>query len=153
MEESIVSDIKENIQNMKIFLHFIKPEFLPVGFVYQNIQNIDQLHDNQYEEIMINDSLDYVEYSESTNILDILRNKLQSNGAIIIQSTDLVSLANAISFNDLDNQTAKLVLYANHKKNIFTMNEIEIELKNRGFDVVEKKYINIFEYYIKAIKV
>lgn len=156
MEQSNISNSEKAIQNInqnkKIFLHILKPEYLPVGTVYESIQNIDKLSNDFYEQVIINDLLDYIDYNEASAILDSIINKLEkNNGEIIIQSSDLVRLSAAVMFNDIDIQTAKIVLYSN-KKTIYTMSEIENELKNRNLEIVEKKYINIFEYYIRAIK-
>ena len=153
MEESHISDDQKDIQNInqKIFLHLIKPTYLPVGFTYESIQNLSNLIDSSYEEIYIGDLLDYIDYNESMALLDLIKNKLNSGGAIIVQSSDLYALSSAVVFGDIDIQTSKLVIY-NEKKSMYTMHEIETELKNRQLSIIEKKYINIFEYYIKAIK-
>lgn len=156
MEQSNISNSEKTIQNIvqnkKIFLHIIQPEYLPVGTVYESIQNLDQLENSYYEQIIINDLLDYIGYNEASAILDSIINKLQENlGEIIIQSTDLRQLSSSIMFGDIDIQTAKIVIYDN-KKTIYTMSEIESELKNRNLKIIEKKYINIFEYYIRASK-
>lgn len=153
MEESNNTNNEKAIQNIseKIFLHFIKPEYLPVGTTFESIENITNISDSSYQEILINDVLDYLDYNQLSNILDAISNKLAQGGSLIIQSSDLNLLANAISFNDIDTSIAKSVLF-NGKKNIYVMHELEKELLNRNLDIVEKKYINIFEYFIKAIK-
>jgi|694.fasta_scaffold00568_30 hypothetical protein len=154
MAESTVPNNEKDVQdlnNKKLFLHLIKPDFISVGSEYESVTNIDTIPDNSCNEIIINDLLDYLSYNESTNILDLLINKLCTNGSIIIQSVDLYQLATAVTFNDIDLDTTKIVLYQN-KKAIYTLYDIESELKNRKLNIVEKKYINIFEYYIKATK-
>ena len=154
MAESTVPNNEKDVQdlnNKKLFLNLIKPDFISVGSEYESVTNIDTIPDNSCNEIIINDLLDYLSYNESTNILDLLINKLCTNGSIIIQSVDLYQLATAVTFNDIDLDTTKIVLYQN-KKAIYTLYDIESELKNRKLNIVEKKYINIFEYYIKATK-
>jgi hypothetical protein len=156
MEQSNISNSEKTIQNIvqnkKIFLHIIQPEYLPVGTVYESIKNLDQLENSYYEQIIINDLLDYIGYNEASAILDSIINKLQENlGEIIIQSADLRQLSSSIMFGDIDIQTAKIVIYDN-KKTIYTMSEIESEFKNRNLKIIEKKYINIFEYYVRASK-
>lgn len=152
MEESNISNDKKDIQIIKkIFLHIVKPEYLPVGLVYESIQNINNLVNDSYDEICIGDLLDYIDYNEAMALLNLIRDKIKINGFITIQASDIYALSSSIAFNDIDVQTAKLVLY-NQKKTIYTIYEIETELKNRNFNILEKKYINIFEYYIRATK-
>jgi hypothetical protein len=154
MEKSDVSNNQKDVQtvdNKKIYLHIIKPEYIPVGSVYKEATNLDNLVDNFYDEIMINDLLDYMNYNEAMSLLDILKQKLANQGSIIIQSVDLKHLASSIVFSDLDIDIAKNILY-NHKKTIYILKNIESELKNRKLNILAKKYINIFEYYIEAVK-
>jgi hypothetical protein len=154
MEKSNISNSQETIQNIdskNIFIHVIKPEFIPVGMEFVLASNIDALQINYYEEIFVADLFDYMEYHEFTAILDLLLNKLSNNGSITIQATDLYQLSSAITFNDIDLETAKLVIY-NNKKTMYNLKEIETELTNRYLEIIDMKYINIFEYFIKAHK-
>lgn len=154
MEESNIPNNQENIQSIntkKIFVHLLKPEYIPVGTEFINIQDIDKADDNSFTEIVINDLLDYVVYNDTGNILDTLIKKLSTNGIITIQSVDLYQLSCAVAFEDIDLDTCKLVLYQN-KRGIYTLYDIQSELLNRKLGVIEKRYINIFEYYIRAQK-
>lgn len=153
MEESNISSIEKDIQDIKsqLFIHLIKPEYLPVGTEFENVQNLDSILDGSCREIMINDLLDYLSYNNLNSVLDTIVQKLMNGGSLIIQSVDLYQLASSITFEDIDLHTSKIILYQN-KKAIYTMYDIELELTNRGFSILEKKYINIFEYYIRAQK-
>jgi hypothetical protein len=152
MEESNISNIEEDVQNqLNLFVNIVKPEFLPVGTKFVSASDIETVQDNSCEEIYIADLLDYVNYNEAMIILDDLVRKISLGGTLIIQSADLFLLSSAITFNDIDQQIAKMVLF-NNKKTIYNLQEIESELKNRNLDILEKKHINIFEYYIKATK-
>jgi hypothetical protein len=156
MEESNISSVEKSIQSIdtvqKLFIHLIKPDFMPVGTVFKSVQDLDSILDNSCQEIVINDLFDYLSYNDSSNILDTLIKKLSSNGYIIIQSVDLYQFACSIAFEDIDLDTSKMILYPN-KKAIYTLYDIELELQNRKLDIVEKKYLNIFEYYIRAQKI
>jgi predicted SAM-dependent methyltransferase len=152
MEESNISNSQENIQNkLNLFIGIVKPEFLPVGTDFVSSSEINTINNNSCEQIYIGDLLDYLNYNEAMVILDILVDKLALSGSICIQSADLFLLCSAVVFNDIDQQVSKLVLF-NNKKTIYNMSEIQTELNNRNLEIVEKKYINIFEYYIKASK-
>lgn len=155
MEESNISNDSKDIQtidNYKLFIHLIKPEFIPVGNEFKYINELDSIVDGSCSEIIINDLLDYLLYNDSGAILDKLLLKLTDGGSISVQSIDLYQFASAITFEDIDLDTTKMILYP-HKKAIYTMYDIETEMKNRNLSIIEKKYINVFEYYIKAQKI
>lgn len=153
MEKSHLSNSQKNIQDMNknIFIHVYQPKFIPVDSLPVAADSINELQNNYFEKIFINDLLDYLDYSDATNILNTIKEKLTSNGELIIQSVDLYHLANAISFADIDLDTAKLILYQN-KKHIYTLYEIQLELRNRDFTIQEQKFLNMFEYYVRASK-
>jgi predicted SAM-dependent methyltransferase len=152
MEKSNISNSEKNIQNkLNLFIGIVKPEFLPVGTDFVAASDIATINSNSCEEIYVGDLLDYLEYNEAMIILDTLVDKLIVSGSLAIQSADLFLLCSAVAFSDIEQQIAKLILF-NNKKTIYNMQEIQTELKNRNLDIVEKKYINIFEYYIKANK-
>jgi len=154
MEKSDISNSKETIQNIdskNIFIHIIKPQFIPVGMDFVLASEIHSLYTDYYSDIFVADLFDYIDYNEFTNILNILLTKLSRSGSLTIQATDLYQLCSAVTFNDIDLETAKLVIY-NNKKTIYTLKEIETELINRNLSILDIKYINIFEYFIKAQK-
>jgi hypothetical protein len=153
MEKSNNTNNEKDVHNMSenIFLHFIKPEYLPVGSTFEPVENISDLKDASYKEISINDVLDYLDHNQVSNILDSIYKKLSVGGSLIIQSSDLYMLSSAVCFNDIDISIVKSVLF-NGKKNMYIMHEIEQELINRDLIIVEKKYLNIFEYFIRANK-
>jgi hypothetical protein len=156
MVQSNISNDTTNIQgiekNKDIFVHIAQPEFLPVGYVFVAASNIEQLTDNYYDNISIGDLFDYVAYTQMVSLLDTLITKLSSGGKIQIQSVDFYQLCSSITFDDIDIDTAKTVIYTNKKQNIYNLKQIETEMVNRNLDIVEKKYINIFEYFISATK-
>lgn len=152
MEESNISNSEKDIQNINIFLHIIKPEFIPVDTVYVSVNDITTYVDGSVDQIIINDLLDYLPYNEITNILDIIFSKLKVSGKLIIQAPDLYKLCSSCAFEDIDIDTVKIVLYGN-KKSIHTAYDIQTEIKNRNMIIKEQKFINIFEYYIDAEKV
>lgn len=151
MEESNISDIEKNIQsvNKKIFIHSIKPEFIPVGMVFESISNIDSLLDNTYEEIAINDLLDYISEDQINDLIEKIYNKLSTGGHLSIQSIDYKLLASSIVFGDIDPKIAK-VLICGHRNNIHSMSDIRQYIDK--FRINEQRYINIFEYFVCATK-
>jgi len=142
--------INNNIS--KIFVHLIEPDNIPYKLKYVEVNTINDIPDNTLETVMVSDLFDYIEYSDVISILDTLFNKLKTNGQIIVQSPDLYALSSAVAFNDIDIDTAKIILYGSQKKNMYTIYDIENELTSRNFQITEKRFINIFEFYISAIK-
>jgi len=104
MEKSNNTNNEKDVHNMSenIFLHFIKPEYLPVGSTFEPVENISDLKDASYKEISINDVLDYLDHNQVSNILDSIYKKLSVGGSLIIQSSDLYMLSSAVCFNDID---------------------------------------------------
>lgn len=155
MEKHNLSTNEENFQDLKfqkIYLHLIKPELLPVGYDYLNIDHLDNINDNSLEEIVLNDLLDFFIYSDTTILIDKIISKLKVGGKVSIQSIDLYHLARSITFEDIDLDTVKMILYPT-RKSIYTIYDMQTEFKNRQLDIIDKKYINIFEYYIAAQKI
>lgn len=151
MEKSNISDIEKDVQpiNKKIFLHSVKPEFIPVGMTFELVSNIDYLSDKTYEEIAINDLLDYIPENQINDLIDKIYNKLCSGGCLSIQSIDYKLLASSIVFGDIDPPIAK-ALICGYRNNIHSMSELYQYINK--FRINEQKYINIFEYFIRATK-
>lgn len=133
--------------NEFIFLHVKKPHSLPVGVVYDNIINIDNYQNDTIENIMITDLLDYYVNDESVGVLQLIHQKLKAGGSIQIQAPDIKQLAVAILSEELSQNDVQDVLYP-AKKSIHSIYDIENMAKDIGATIINKKYINIFEYYI-----
>lgn len=134
-----------------ILFHVADQELIPTQSVYVNIDDIDQYQDNSLSEILYQDLCDYFSVDETELLLSKAYDKLERGGVLHIQGSDLRQLGIAIAFNLVSEDIIKKVLYPN-KKSIHTMSEILNMLKNIGYIIEIKKYINIFEYYIKVSK-
>lgn len=138
--------------SQKVFFYIDQPENIPIGVLYDNITNIDNYTDHSIDHIIINDLLDYYNAHISNQILDLIVRKLKFGGNLEIQGIDLYELSLAISKRQIDTEIAQVLLYRNNRKFIYTMHDIEIILKQLGLDIYNKRYINVFEYYILAKK-
>lgn len=139
------------IKEEKILFHIIKPDMLPVGIKYEALMDIDKFEKDSISYILLQDLFDYLSHDKILPLLELCMTKLTPNGTISIQATDLKQLASSITFNEIDTNIAKKILYTN-KQSIHTMSDI-IKLMNvAGYNIINKKYINIFEYYIEATK-
>lgn len=136
----------------KIFFYIDQPSSVPVNVLYNNISNIDNYEDNSIDHIMINDLLDFYTIEISPKILNLLYQKLKTSGLLEIQGLDLKELSLAMAKNAIEPQEAQALLYRNNRKCMHSIYDIESMLKNIGLDILQKKYINMFEYYILAKK-
>lgn len=134
-----------------IYLHLYEPTNLPVGIEYVAIDSLNNYDNNSIQEIFITDLLDYYHENLAVKILSSILDKLQPGGKLHIQSTDLYQLSHAILSSSIDENTAKSILYPN-KKSIYSMYNIETVLTQNNLSILEKRYINVCEYFILAQK-
>jgi hypothetical protein len=134
-----------------IYTHIYEPNNLPVGVKYENLNNLDNYINDSIDEILITDLLDYHSEDNVGETLMKICNKIKPQGTLHIQSIDLSQLAITIASQSIDISTAKAILYPN-KKSIHTLHDIEQLLIGYNFDITNKQYMNIFEYFISATK-
>jgi hypothetical protein len=139
------------MDNTKIFLHFEEQDLTPVDLKFESITNIDSHNDNSFEEISIQDLLDYIPADAVSLTLEKIVNKLAPEGKLHIQGTDLKQIGIAIAFNKADQRLIKSILYP-HKKSIATLSNMVELIKSLDLIIEVKKYINVFEYYVCAKK-
>lgn len=132
----------------KTLFHIHEPASLPVGIKYDSIQNIDNYTSKSLDSIMIGDLLDYYESKYVKDVLDLIVDKLKNGGTLEIQGPDITELCISSASNKIDIDTIKSILYS--RKYIYTIYDIENLLIK--LNINQKKYINIFEYYISAQK-
>jgi hypothetical protein len=111
------------MDNTKIFLHFEEQDLTPVDLKFESITNIDSHNDNSFEEISIQDLLDYIPADAVSLTLEKIVNKLAPEGKLHIQGTDLKQIGIAIAFNKADQRLIKSILYP-HKKSIATLSNM-----------------------------
>jgi hypothetical protein len=98
---------------------------------------------------MIGDILDYYDPQYTEGLLGLISDKLNNGGHIEIQAPDISELCISSASNQIDIQTIKSIIYG--RKYIHTIYDIENLLKSK-YNIYQKRYINIFEYYILAQK-
>lgn len=135
-----------------ILFHVSDQELMPSQSEYRHISEIDSYDDSSIQEIVYQDLCDFLKEDDAPDILKKAYDKLQTNGIIHIQGTDLKQLGVAIAFHSISEDIAKRVLYDNNKKSIRCLSDMISILKSLNFKIRIKKYINIFEYYIQAYK-
>ena len=137
--------------NNSILFHVSEQELMPTNSTYCHVSDIDTHKDESIDEIVYQDLCDHFIAEDVPAILKKAYEKLAPNGSLHIQGSDLRQIGIAIAFNMISEDIIKSVLYPN-KKSIHNMSEILAILKDIGFRISVKKYINVFEYYIKAYK-
>lgn len=135
----------------KIFLHVDEQELAPINLDFVSISDIDKYEDNSIKEISIQDLLDYIPENDVSQTMDTIVSKLEPDGIIHIQGTDLKQLSIAVAFNKVESKLIRNILYP-HKKSISTLRAVIELLKSLDMDIQEKKFVNIFEYYVSAKK-
>lgn len=153
MAGTTISNQQESISTMigTIYTHIFHPNNLPVGIKYEHLDNIYKYADNIIENLMITDLLDYHVDDECGKIINKISDKLAPKGQLQIQSIDLLQLMTNVTNGTVDEAMAKIILYP-HKKSIHNMYDIEQLLLKHNFTILNKRYINIFEYFIVAQK-
>lgn len=129
------------------FFHVISHELQPPNCEGDNLANIDNYPDNSFHNIYVQDVFDYIPQKDHATTIEKIYNKLVDGGALHIQAPDLKHLANAIVFNNVSVPLAQEILYPN-KASIHTIYSILHLLEDHKFAIINKKYVNIFEYYI-----
>lgn len=137
--------------NQTIYTHLYVPDTLPVNVKYENLKNLYNYEDNSIDNIMITDILDYHTQDMCEKIFTSICNKVKIGGSIQIQSIDLSRLAISLASGEIDITTAKVALYP-MKQSIYTLHDIEQLLLKNNFMIVNKRYINVIEYFVSAQK-
>lgn len=134
-----------------VCFHIENQNFLPKNISFDSVSNIESHEDESIDNIYIQDLLDYYDHNNTRFILGVIKQKLKKKGLLSIQSIDLKQLGVAIAFGDIDTSLVRNLLYPN-KKSIYELYEIELLLSEFNFEIITKKYINIFEYHILVKK-
>lgn len=137
--------------NNVLYIHHHKPDDLPVGVSYESLDNFLSADNNTIEEIMITDLLDYYLEPVVPKVLKEIINKMQSSSKLHIQSVDINLISTSLASGDIEDSAIKSILYP-YRRSIHTMQDIEKLLLENKCIILNKKYINMFEYFILAEK-
>jgi hypothetical protein len=130
-----------------VFFHIDKPSSLPIGITFDYIKNIETYDNESIDNIYIQDLLDYYSDDQINDFIQVLKSKLKTGGTITIQSIDIKQLSRAVTFDEIETQLVKQLLYP-LKRSIHTLYEIDSIFNGIDMKAINKKYINLFEYYI-----
>lgn len=134
-----------------VLFHIDKPSSLPIGIIFDYIKNIEAYDNESITNILLQDLLDYYSDDQIEPFIETIKSKLKKDGTITVQSIDIKQLSRAITFDEIGVDLAKQILYP-LKRSIHTLYDIEILFNSIDMKTVNKKYINLFEYYITVKK-
>tara|TARA_Y100000385_G_C12982135_1_gene588906 strand:- start:514 stop:939 length:426 start_codon:yes stop_codon:yes gene_type:complete len=134
-----------------VFFHVTEQELRPSNSSYENIDSLNDHESESLESVILQDTCDYFVAEDVPVILGKVCSKIKKDGILYIQSLDLKQLCIAVTFDMVAQETIKKVIYPD-KKSIHNMGDILQYLKDQNMKITVKRYINIFEYYIEAIK-
>lgn len=98
-------------------------------------------------DILIYDLLDYVDEKDYDTTLNDLVSCLTKDGTITIQSVDAYALASALLNKQIGLDIFSSVL--NSRKRISTLSKNMNKIKELGLSIIEAKFINGLQYYIR----
>lgn len=154
MEEFNLSNNQTNIysviQDQILFLYHNQIQGLPANILYHDINELENIDWTKYKHILLQDLLDFYADANIISVLSTLFNKMLTGSKIEIQGVDLKQLCIAIANDDVDENLGKSIIYS--RKTINNIYDIQNYLVECGFTIDTRKYINIFEYNITAIK-
>jgi hypothetical protein len=112
-------------------------------------EQLNTIENNSCEEIMLNQTLDYVIDRQSLLVTCI--NKLRLNGVLFFSGLDILEVSKQIITGEITIEKTNELLYKNRQSidNLFRIINI---LHNLGVSIEEKRLINL-EYAIKIKKV
>lgn len=115
------------------------------NIVKNSILNIDAyVDDNECEEILAPNVLNYISYKKIPVFLLHLKKKLKKDGELIIGGSDFSLLSRSLNFEAIDLNTLNEFLFGKQsapsefKKSTITMMELTKIAQNAGFTVVEQ---------------
>lgn len=142
-----------NTMTNKYYIHTIKPIDSIDGFVFLELQNIDQIPEDTVEAIYIHDLLDYISENSVNKTIRILRSKLKEGGKLYIQGTDIKSASVSMLHGQITTKLFKSMIYGLGKISTYTISDVREILQNiNGLKIIAINYINASQYYIECLK-
>jgi hypothetical protein len=139
--------------NKKIFLYHSEIDILEEKYNYIDIKKLDEIEDNSLSsDIFIFDLLDNVTLEEADSILKKIKNKILSKTTIEIQSIDIFSISSSLLNKHIDIEMYNNMIFNTGKKHIKSLERVVDLLKLNNYSILETKFINGIQYYVKAEK-
>lgn len=125
--------------------------------IHADIFKLDNLIDNnECDQIIINDSLDYLPFGQARQTaLQHVMTKVSHGGKLIITGSDLYEVCRLGHLGQLDSQTLNSIVYGIGKKSFCRPNDnAQVILSSGQFDLVDKKFnTNVpFQYILTFVR-
>lgn len=140
--------------NTKIYLHYFQPKVPIDSFDFVDVNKIDKIKDSSYEEIIIQDLLEYYNDSNAMLLLNKIVSKIKPGGKLHIQGLDSKALCYGVVYSQVDTMTLKMLLFGAGKSNVYTLSQIKslISSEIARIKINKIKFLNGLQYYIEYIK-
>lgn len=139
-----------NIKSNKYLVYHSELPMIPKDFQFIELSKIKKI--KKAKEILILDLLDFFDTTQKVQTLKEISSCLTKDGELFIQGTDIYSLSSAVINNQIDTQTYNNLVFSPSKKGISTMGSMLSIVKEADLLLLEAKFINGIQYYIKCGK-
>jgi hypothetical protein len=138
----------------KYFVHFEQPDFLPDGFEFIDFNTfLKKSKKNSCDDILIGDLLEYFDYSDCSETLSNIVNRLQNKKKLFIQGVDAKFVSYHFATDQMNLDVFNAFVFGVGKKYLYNISKIKNLLKtNDNIDILSIKFINSFNYYIECEK-
>jgi|LakMenE18May11ns_1017448.scaffolds.fasta_scaffold9949398_4 hypothetical protein len=139
--------------NKKIFLYHSEVDILEDKYDYMDIKKLDDIEDDSISsDLFIFDLLDSVSLQEADSILKKINNKILSKTTLEVQSIDIFSISSSLLNKHIDIEMYNNMIFSTGKKHIKSLERVTDLLRLNNFSILETKFINGIQYYVKAEK-
>jgi hypothetical protein len=139
--------------NKKIFLYHSEVDILEDKYNYMDIKKLDDIEDDSISsDLFIFDLLDSVSLQEADSILKKINNKILPKTTLEIQSIDIFSISSSLLNKHIDIEMYNNMIFSTGKKHIKSLERVTDLLRLNNFSILETKFINGIQYYVKAEK-
>lgn len=128
-------------------------DILEDKYEYMDFKNLDEIADDSVSsDVFVFDLLDNMSYQEADACLRKIKTKIVSKTILEIQSIDIFCISSSLLNKHIDIETYNSFIFGTGKKHIKSLEKIIDLLKMTGFNILETKFINGIQYYVKAEK-
>lgn len=137
----------------KIFLYHSPIDILEDKYDYMDIKELNNINDNSISSnIFIFDLLDSISFQEADHILKQIQSKIVSKTILEIQSIDIFCLSSSLLNKQIDIEMYNNLIFGTGKRHIKSLEKIIDLLKINNYNILETKFMNGIQYYVKAEK-
>jgi alkyl hydroperoxide reductase subunit AhpF len=141
------------IDNTNYYLHFFESETLK-NFTYINIKDFIDRKKNKKRiksNIFLGDCLEYLGYTEATNLLEDLVSTIDSGYKIIVQGIDIKSISQSFANDEITDVLFNNLIYGQGKICSISFFKMKYIIENiNNLKISSIKFMNSIYYYIEC---